>query len=87
MDPAFFGKVVPWTGLRRPPPPPNVRPVHPVYSRGPMRNMEQLPDGRHIETFTMRNSYEQEVQFGATTIYVVNDYGVMVPTECWGAQC
>ncbi|MDR0215566.1 MAG: hypothetical protein LBJ15_16410 [Comamonas sp.] len=49
--------------------------------------MEQLPDGRHIETFTMRNSYEQEVQFGATTIYVVNDYGVMVPTECWGAQC
>lgn len=88
MDPAFFGKVVPLAGLRRPPPAPGTQSVRAsTYPRGPSPDLERLSDGRYLETNWMTNRCGCEVQIGATAIYVVNDYGVMVLVECWGDQC
>ncbi|WP_370682248.1 hypothetical protein [Comamonas sp. GB3 AK4-5] len=88
MDLAFFGKVVPLAGLRRPPPPPGTQPVRAsMYPRGPSQKPERLSDGRYLVTNWMTNRCGREVQIGATAIYVVNDYGVMVLVESWGDQC
>lgn len=77
MDPAFFGrKVVPLGGQHRPP-------AALVYARGSFPVPERLPDGRYIVRNWMRNRCENLVQVGATTIYVVNDYGWMVPVHSW----
>lgn len=80
MDVGFFGKAVPLAGQHR-------KPSHPVHSRGVFPMPERLNDGRYLVTSWMRNRCENLVQVGASTIYVVNDYGVMVPVESWGAQC
>lgn len=81
MDPAFFGKVVPLAGVRRPPP------TSIVYARAPWVRLERLRDGRYLATSWMTNRCEHAVQFGAEVIYVVNDYGDMVMVESWGDQC
>lgn len=75
----FFGKAVPLTGQRRQAGSTVVRLVEP--------KLDRLPDGRYEQTHWMRNRCENVVQVGATTIYVVNDFGVMVPVASWEQRC
>ena len=77
VDIAFFGKQVPLAGQRKPPSTSRItRLVWPEY--------ERLPDGRYLIERWMENRCCNRVQVGARTVYVVNDYGVLVPVEDWG---
>ena len=77
LNPAFFGKVVPLAGQRKPPTKsPITRLVWPEYDR--------LPDGRYLIERWMENRCCNRVQVGARTVYVFNDYGFLVPVEDWG---
>ncbi|KGH03986.1 hypothetical protein [Comamonas thiooxydans] len=77
LDPAFFGKVVPLAGLRKPLSTSRItRLVWPTYDR--------LSDGRYLIEHWMNNRCCNRVQVGARTVYVVNDYGFLVPVEDWG---
>ena len=79
VDVGFFGKPVPLAGPRRQ--------VGSTVTRLVEPRLARLPDGRYEQTHWMWNRCAQLVQVGATTIYVVNDYGVMVPVESWEARC
>lgn len=74
LDPAFFGKVVPLAGQRRPP-----SPLVPTRTLVP--GLERLPDGRYLQTTWMRDCYENLVEVGSRTVYVVGDYGFLVAVE------
>jgi len=77
LNPAFFGKVVPLAGERKPPSASRVtRLVWPEY--------ERLADGRYLVERWMENRCCNRVQAGARTVYVCNDYGFLVPVEDWG---
>lgn len=80
VDVGFFGKPVPLAGARRP-----VR--APASARAPSPEIRRLSDGRYVVTNWMRNRCENLMQVGATTIYVVNDYGCLVPVDSWEARC
>jgi len=79
VDVGFFGKPVPLAGQRRRTGSTVARLVEP--------KLDRLPDGRYEHTQWMWNRCARLVQVGSTTIYVVNDYGVMVPVDSWGDQC
>lgn len=79
VDVGFFGKPVPLAGRRREAGSPVVRLVE--------RRLERLTDGRYMQTNWMHNRCANLVQVGATTIYVIDDYGVLVPVESWEARC
>lgn len=74
LSPAFFGKVVPLAGQRKPP-----SPLVPTRTLVP--DLERLPDGRYLQTTWMRNRCENLVEVGARTVYVVGDYGFLVAVE------
>ncbi|CAM4393890.1 Putative hydrolase [Comamonas aquatilis] len=74
LNPAFFGKVVPLAGQRKPPSASRItRLVWPEYDR--------LPDGRYLIERWMENRCCNRMQVGARTVYVCNDYGFLVPVE------
>lgn len=75
----FFGNPVPLAGRRRQ--------VGSMVTRLVEPKLDRLPDGRYMQTNWMHNRCANLVQVGATTVYVVNDYGVMVPVESWEARC
>ena len=77
MDLAFFGKAVPLAGQRR-----GAAPL--VATRTTWPQLERLTDGRYLGTSWMRNRCENLIEAGARTVYVVNDYGTLVPVEDWG---
>ena len=81
VDVGFFGKTVPLAGKRRPP----LAAI--VYARAPWAVLERLNSGRYLQTSWMRNRCENVVQYGATTIYVVDNFGDLVPVQSWGDQC
>jgi len=79
VDVGFFGKPVPLSGQRRQAGSTVARLVEP--------KLDRLPDGRYKQTHWMWNRCANLVQVGATTVYVVNDFGVMVPVASWEARC
>ena len=77
----FFGKPVPLAGQRR-------KPSAPIaHARAPWPVLDRLSSGRHLQTNWMRNRCENVVQYGATTLYVVDNFGDLVPVQSWGDQC
>lgn len=74
LNPAFFGAVVPLACQRK-----QQTPLAPMRTLLP--DLERLPDGRYLQTIWMRDRCENLVEVGARTVYVVNDYGFLVPVE------
>lgn len=80
VDIAFFGKAVPLAGQRKQPSASGItKLVWPSY--------ERLNDGRYVVKHWMTDRCCNDMQVGSITVYVVNDYGVMVPVEDWGRPC
>ncbi len=80
LDTAFFGKVVPLAGERKPPSTSRItRLVWPTYDR--------LSDGRYLIKRWMENRCCNVVQVGSTTVYVVDDWGNLVAVEDRGRAC
>ena len=74
LNPAFFGKVVPLAGQRKPAGASRItRLVWPTYKR--------LSDGRYLIEHWMENRSCNLVQVGSTTVCVVDDYGSLVVVE------
>lgn len=77
MDTAFFGKTVPLAGQRK-------------QSKGSMvarlikPELERLSDGRYLRTQHMQNRCCNDMEVGHRLVYVMNDYGFLVPVEDWG---
>lgn len=79
VDVGFFGKPVPLAGQRRS--------TGSTVARLVVPELVRLKDGRYLLTHWMRNRCENLVPVGAQTIFVVDDYGVMVPVDSWEARC
>ncbi|BDR08227.1 hypothetical protein CTR2_R15650 [Comamonas thiooxydans] len=74
LNPAFFGKVVPLAGQRKPPSTSRItRLVWPTY--------ERLSDGRYLIEHWMENRCCNRVQVGSSMVCVVDDYGSLVAVE------
>ncbi|WP_050874977.1 hypothetical protein [Comamonas testosteroni] len=74
LNPAFFGKVVPLAGERKPPSVSRItRLVWPTYARE--------VDGRYLVKRWMENRCCNVVQVGSTTVCVVDNYGNLVAVE------
>ena len=77
MDIAFFGQTVPLAGQRK-------------QSKGSMvarlikPELERLSDGRYLRTQHMQNRCCNDMEVGHRLVYVMNDYGFLVPVEDWG---
>jgi hypothetical protein len=79
LNPAFFGKVVPLAGQRKPPSTSRItRLVWPTY--------ERLSDGRYLIEHWMENRCCNRVQVGSSMVCVVDDYGSLVAVEDRGAH-
>lgn len=77
LNPAFFGKVVPLAGQRKPPSTSRItRLVWPTY--------ERLNDGRYQIEHWMHNRCGNKIQVGSTTLCVVDNYGSLVAVEDGG---
>lgn len=80
VDIAFFGKVVPLAGQRK-------QPSASGITKLVRPSCERLNDGRYVVKHWMTDRCCNDMQVGSITVYVVNDYGVMVPVEDWGRPC
>ena len=74
LNPAFFGKVVPLAGQRKPPSASRItRLVWPTYNRD--------TDGHYRIEHWMQNRCCNVVQVGSSTVCVVDNYGNLVAVE------
>ncbi|MGB6097900.1 MAG: hypothetical protein WBF95_16585 [Comamonas thiooxydans] len=77
LNPAFFGKVVPLAGERKPPTKsPITRLLHP--------HLDRMSDGRYMHRVTMENRCGNTIDVGARRVYVMDEYGDTVLVDDWG---
>ena len=79
LNPAFFGKVVPLAGQRKPP-------TKSPITRLLKPHLDRMSDGRYMHRVTMENRCGNPIEVGSRRIYVMDEYGDTVLVDDWGAS-
>ena len=73
MDIAFFGKTVPLAGAKRP--------VSNVIQKTITHEFKRMADGRYLGSKWMENRCCNSMEVSSRVIYVVDNFGDLVPVE------
>lgn len=77
LNPAFFGKVVPLSGQRKPP-------TKSPITRLLQPHLDRMSDGRYMHLVIMENRCGNTIEVGARRIYVMDEHGDIVLVDDWG---